>query len=136
MEDRNNNHIGQANEKVNSSLKSDQNGKKNQSMILDQKNNYDLSDQYVQIPKFEDLPYNPNIVMDKIEQFWICLTFFCEQHKRCIKLLSIAICAILYNSYFAWALVHFVKSQVSESVCFSNADLFVFWRARDQIVNI
>lgn len=61
---------------------------------------------------FEDLPYEPSFVMDKIEQFWISVALFLQIHQRPIKLVSIAVLVFLYNCYFFGAIAYFVQYKV------------------------
>ena len=61
---------------------------------------------------FDDLPYEPSFVMDKIEQFWVSVALFFQTHQRPFKLVTIAVLAFLYNCYFFGAIAYFVQYKV------------------------
>ena len=64
---------------------------------------------------FEDLPYEPSAVMDKIEKFWITLALFCNTHQRIFKIVGLAVTALLYNCYFFGAVAYYIQYKVNKN---------------------
>jgi len=61
---------------------------------------------------FEDLPYEPNFVMDKIENFWALIEQFFEKNDRTFKIFGRVILAVLYNVYFFGAVAYYIQYKV------------------------
>ena len=61
---------------------------------------------------FEDLPYEPNFVMDKIENFWAAVGQFLQKHERIWKILGLVVLVVLYNCYFFGAVAFYVQYKV------------------------
>ena len=64
---------------------------------------------------FEDLPYEPSAIMDKIEKFWITLAAFFSTHQRIFKIVGLAVIAFLYNCYFFGAVAYFIQYKVNKN---------------------
>lgn len=67
------------------------------------------SDKKLADNEFEELPYEPNFIVEKFEKFWSKILQSVETKKNIFKILSLAITAILYNCYFIGAIVYYVQ---------------------------
>lgn len=65
---------------------------------------------------FEDLPYEPNFVMDKIENFWLSFGQLFnenEKYQKVVKIFGLVLLVVLYNCYFFGAVSYYVQYKVS-----------------------
>jgi hypothetical protein len=77
-------------------------------------NKSDFDDAIQQPVVFEDLPHNPSVVMDKIEQFWMALALFCETHRRTLQLVKITVLTILFHCYLFGAVAYYIQNKVNK----------------------
>lgn len=72
---------------------------------------------------FEDLPHEPNFVMDKIENFWRSVGYFAAKYQKVFKIFGLVLIVVLYNCYFFGAVSYYVQYKVRTIVwIFLNLD--------------
>jgi hypothetical protein len=79
---------------------------------VDEKKNPEKQQHHQPAVVFEDLPYEPNFVMDKIENFWALIEQFFEKNDRTFKIFGRVILAVLYNVYFFGAVAYYIQYKV------------------------